>query len=259
VKERGRRRGDDEDDEELEPGDIQATATVRPDTEVYSQYIRENMQPIQICFGRALVRNPGMSGSIDLEFTVATSGRVGTVRVVRSTFTDVQVNGCITDAIRAIEFPRPAGGREVVVTHTFSYSAIPSSRPPNATPPAPTPPSATPPATPPPPAIPPTAVTPRPQTQSQVVDSYRQHLIQNTGGIRTCYTQALARNPNLSGEIEVRFAVNPTGEVALVEVSRSTLNDPAADRCVSDAIRAVRFPASGDSTVIVTHSFAFAR
>lgn len=261
-KERGRRRRQEREDEgELDPSDIPARPET-PHTEAYHQRVRENMQPINVCFGRALVRTPGLSGSIDIEFVVAPSGRVSGIRVVRSTFRDTEVGACITQAIREMSFPPPAGGQEVTVTHTFRYASNPSSRRPRpATPPdaGPSPADAGPP--PPPSPLPPTKVgtSPAPRPESQHVEEYRQHLIRHTGGIRRCYSEALARNPNLSGQLEVRFAVSPDGTVPVVEVTRSTLGDPAAERCVSSAIRELRFPRRTDSTVIVTHSFAFSR
>jgi len=228
------------DAEELEPGDIPAVTTPVP-TEAYNQYVSDHMQTINVCFGQALVRTPGLHGALDVRFTVATSGRVGEVRVLRSTMFDTGIGDCISQAIRDMQFPPPAEGRELVVNHTFRYSSPVSAQPP-----------------PPPASVTPPAGT-TPLTTSQAMERYRQYLVANTSGIRACYTQALQRNPQLSGQIEVRFAVNPAGEVELVEVTSSTLGDPVADRCVSDAIRVIRFPPGSDSTLIVTHSFAFTR
>ena len=255
---RRRRRGDDEDDEELLPGDV-PSAPAHQSTEVYHQRVRQNMKGINTCFAKALMRTPGMSGEIDIQFKVAPSGAVSATRVARTTLGDSQVGKCISAAIRELTFPAPSGGREIMVTHNFRYSSPLADQPSKGV-------------TPTPPANPPAEAPPAndggesqpgegsPEGELGTAAEYRQYLVGHTGGIRDCYVAALRRNPELSGQIELRFAVSPNGAVALVEVTSSSLGDAQADSCVADAVRAVRFPrnAQGDST-IVTHSFAFSR
>lgn len=66
-----------------------------------------DIQPVNLCFGQALVRTPGLNGVLDIQLTVAPTGQVRAIRVVRSTLGDPQLEGCITQAVRALEFPRP--------------------------------------------------------------------------------------------------------------------------------------------------------
>jgi TonB family protein len=224
-KESGRRRRQPEEEEtdELEPGAV-PTGPATPNTEVFHEHIRNNMGPFQTCFSSALIRTPGMTGTIEVQFRVSPTGSVRTVEVVRSSLGDRQLGQCITDAVRAMRFPAPENGNDVQVNHTFSYTS-------------------------------PLAPAPLRSTEE-----YRQYIITHTDGIRRCYGEALGRNPALSGQIDVRITVSPAGDVTLVETVRSTLGDAEADRCVLTAIQSLRFPRNADeATIVVTHSFAFTR
>jgi TonB family protein len=60
--------------------------------------------------------------------------------------------------------------------------------------------------------------------------------------IRHCYNEALVRDPNRAGRVELTFYVGPTGKVAISDVSESTLGDPIAERCMAKAVKRWKFP-----------------
>ncbi len=62
------------------------------------------------------------------------------------------------------------------------------------------------------------------------------------GEIATCYQHGLEQNPNLQGEVHVRFLVGPDGQVDDAEVFHSTLGSDAVHRCITTAIRSWSFP-----------------
>ena len=93
------------------------------DRDEIQKVINENIGQIQRCYERELIHAPGLSGKVQVEWTVATSG---SVRMVRQTFTSMNstaVSNCIMGAIRSWAFPRPRGG-EVVVNYPFIFKSI---------------------------------------------------------------------------------------------------------------------------------------
>jgi len=76
--------------------------------------------------------------------------------------------------------------------------------------------------------------------------------------VRHCYNQALTRDPNLQGRLEVTFTIGPTGTVPVAAISANTLGDREIGSCVAAAVRRWRFPrpATG-GTAMVTYPFSF--
>jgi TonB family protein len=73
-----------------------------------------------------------------------------------------------------------------------------------------------------------------------------------------CYEPELAKNPKLSGRIEVQFTISAEGKVIAVVLVSSTMNNPKVERCLVNAIRRWRFPKpSGGGIVIVKYPFSF--
>ncbi len=50
--------------------------------------------------------------------------------------------------------------------------------------------------------------------------------------IQDCYKQTLKRNPNLKGKMDVRFAIDPQGQVSAVEIVNTTIDDPQMIQCI---------------------------
>src|SRR5690606_34020412 len=76
---------------------------------------------------------------------------------------------------------------------------------------------------------------------------------QNFGRFRLCYERGLARNPNLTGKVEVDFTIDASGAVrASSATARSTLPDFEVRSCVSEAFYTSTFPPqeSGSATVM---------
>jgi hypothetical protein len=93
------------------------------DRDEIQKVINANIGQIQRCYERELLKSAGLSGKIQVEWTIATSGRV---RTTRQTFTSMKsnaVSSCIMGAIKRWVFPRPRGG-EVIVTYPFIFKSI---------------------------------------------------------------------------------------------------------------------------------------
>ncbi len=76
--------------------------------------------------------------------------------------------------------------------------------------------------------------------------------------VKYCYEKSLARSPNLSGRLALRFVIGPDGKVTRIEVSSSTLGAPEIDQCVEGVLKSLVFPKpAGGGSVTVTYPFNF--
>ncbi len=71
---------------------------------------------VQACYARALRVKPGLRGNLNINFVVATDGKVVHTDVSESedALDDDATVDCILAAIRKLEFPQPKGGRVFV-------------------------------------------------------------------------------------------------------------------------------------------------
>lgn len=77
--------------------------------------------------------------------------------------------------------------------------------------------------------------------------------------IRACYEQGLARDPELSGKLEVKFVIGADGRVSSATTKSSTLGDPEVESCVNFRFMMMRFPPpEGGGIVVASHPFTFA-
>jgi TonB family protein len=74
--------------------------------------------------------------------------------------------------------------------------------------------------------------------------------------VRFCYEQALSAQPALSGRVQVKFVISPSGAVPAANVESSTLGAARAEQCIAQAVRRWAFPApDGGGVVIVSYPF----
>jgi hypothetical protein len=68
---------------------------------------------IQACYERGLKAKPGLHGNVDVNFVVATDGKVVHADAAQGddALSDDATVDCILAAIRKLEFPQPKGGR----------------------------------------------------------------------------------------------------------------------------------------------------
>jgi TonB family protein len=74
--------------------------------------------------------------------------------------------------------------------------------------------------------------------------------------IKFCYERQLAKRPDLSGRVAIKFIISGTGAVQMAAVASSTLGDPVVENCIAQAVRRWTFPQpEGGGIVIVTYPF----
>jgi hypothetical protein len=102
------------------------------------------------------------------------------------------------------------------------------------------------------------AVVPRPTTtlylEPGVVDSLTRTRL---GRIRNCYRMGLEDNPNLQGNVAVRFVVGADGRVSAIANAGSDLPDPFVVWCTTRQFNALRFPAPRDRSGVAIVRFSF--
>jgi hypothetical protein len=94
-------------------------------------------------------------------------------------------------------------------------------------------------------------------TGSIAADVIRRVILRNLGIMSHCFETGLARNPNLSGRIVIRFVVGSGGAVLASAVNQSTVADPAVSACVAQAVSRLQFPSVPSGNVVVLYPFNF--
>jgi hypothetical protein len=64
---------------------------------------------------------------------------------------------------------------------------------------------------------------------------------------RACYDRALADHPGIEGDLDVKWLIDPDGNVseASVDTTKSTILEPSVGACIVDVIKKIKFAASG--------------
>lgn len=85
------------------------------------------------------------------------------------------------------------------------------------------------------------------------VDKARERVVTERVALEKCYSKALAKDPDLKGEMNVQFTVSaPTGEIIAAIVRSSTLKDKSLKNCITGKIKAWRFkPHKGTTAAVV--------
>ena len=76
---------------------------------------------------------------------------------------------------------------------------------------------------------------------------------QNFGRFRMCHEQALARAPNTTGTVRVRFVIGRDGSVSNVSNGGSDVPDAALTSCILSAFYGLSFPKPEGGIVTVVY------
>ena len=105
------------------PQEMRSVGQGSLDRDAIQKVINQNVSQIQRCYERELVNNPGLSGKIEVEWTVMLSGSVKSTRQKFNTLSSPAAVSCILDKIKTWRFPNPKGG-EVIVSYPFVFKSI---------------------------------------------------------------------------------------------------------------------------------------
>lgn len=86
--------------------------------------IRVHLNDIRHCYEKLLQKAPEASGKIKMNFIINQSGRVSSTKVESSTIDDYAMKGCLSDAIKRWQFPKPRGANSVTVNYPFTFNPL---------------------------------------------------------------------------------------------------------------------------------------
>ncbi len=76
------------------------------------------------------------------------------------------------------------------------------------------------------------------------------------GALRECYWNEAARTPGLTGEILVRWHIDPGGSITESSIRRSSLSNANVEGCILREVNSWSFPATGQAAD-VNYPFRF--
>ena len=85
------------------------------DKELIRRVIRQHMSEVKFCYEKELTRNQTLSGRVQVQFAITSTGTVATSMVEQSTLGNPQAESCIAGAVHRWVFPKPQGG--IVIVH----------------------------------------------------------------------------------------------------------------------------------------------
>lgn len=80
---------------------------------------------------------------------------------------------------------------------------------------------------------------------------------QYMGRIRLCYATALEQNPNLAGDVVIRFTIGLEGRVIGADVASATLPDSGAVECIRRRFLIMEFTAPSGGPVTINYRLSF--
>lgn len=116
---------------------------------------------------------------------------------------------------------------------------------------------------PPPPAPSTEPVVPPPDADPVLVGALDKSLVdtvikRNLNQIRHCYQRELNRQPQLEGQVVVKFVIAGDGTVSSAYTKHSTLGDATVETCINNRFMRMQFPEpKGGGIVIVNYPFVF--
>ncbi len=87
------------------------------------EVVNKHVGELNYCYEKGLFDDPGLEGKLNMFWEIQGSGRVGLVRIKRSSLRSTLVNQCVKGVIKKMKFPKPRGGGIVQVTFPFKFSA----------------------------------------------------------------------------------------------------------------------------------------
>jgi hypothetical protein len=84
------------------------------DAGAVNSFMSARFEQVRACYERRLKMNPLLEGDVDLNISIATTGKVTGIAVTSDTVRDGEMLDCVRRTIRGWNFPKPEGGRAVV-------------------------------------------------------------------------------------------------------------------------------------------------
>lgn len=93
------------------------TVTGALDKDIVRRIIRAHINEVRFCYISALGQDPALVGPLNIDFTIASSGKVASASVGSSPAKEL--SNCVAKAVERWQFPKPRGGGLVTVKQAF--------------------------------------------------------------------------------------------------------------------------------------------
>lgn len=221
---------------------------------VIQRVVSQHMRSVQFCYERELLKYPGLTGKIVVDWTIGTRGDVTAAKVGFSTLASPGVARCVLRRLRSWRFPRPRGG-SVQVRYPFVFRSQGGGAP-----------------SPPKPAAgygrggadgfptvrlgtPSTAIPKSGELSGELV---RRQLRRHIREIKACYEPLMVGRAPLHGKLVLEWTIALDGTVKAAKLASSTFTPPAGlVGCVLGKVRSWRFPRPARRAVVVRYPFLF--
>jgi outer membrane biosynthesis protein TonB/pSer/pThr/pTyr-binding forkhead associated (FHA) protein len=105
-------------------GPEESVVTGSIDKNAIEAAILAHRDEFRLCYEREInAESPDLSGRVTSSFVIGSTGRVTESGIASSTLRSPNVERCVANVIKRIQFPTPAGGGVVQVTYPFKFSA----------------------------------------------------------------------------------------------------------------------------------------
>lgn len=94
------------------------------DRHVIQATIAKYLSQVRACYEERLRVNPGLEGTLSMDFEIGASGRLNYSRVKSSSVGDPAVGDCVATKMMSWQFPKPRGGVNVKVNYPFALRPV---------------------------------------------------------------------------------------------------------------------------------------
>ena len=91
------------------------------DKDLIRRVIHQNLGAYHYCYESLLNRFPGLEGKVSMRFSIAQSGKVPSAEVASSSANNPELERCVSDRTRLLQFPARKWVGLVVVTYPFIF------------------------------------------------------------------------------------------------------------------------------------------
>lgn len=239
------------------------------DQSLVNAVVKRHINQVRYCYQRELNKNPNIEGQVRVKFVVEGDGSVSTPEIQSSTLKNEAVENCICGRFGRFRFPEPSDGKPVEVISSFRFfpsfsseEAWQKSQSGDAAPKD-------------------AKTNTRPSYGSGggsfgrigeggfsrddfvILGTLERSEIETVvesqmAKIQAHYKHGLAKNPNLSGKVVVKFVVEADGSVSKASLKSSTLHSREVESAITREFLGFRFPKpDGGRLTIVSYPLHF--
>ncbi len=92
------------------------------DKTIIRRIVRAHVNEVRHCYNKVLADDASLEGTVAVDFTIASNGKVTASAVSSDSVGDGSVGTCVAKAIKRWRFPKPLGGGVVKVKYPFIFS-----------------------------------------------------------------------------------------------------------------------------------------